>query len=484
MRIRKPAVSGMFYESNPGKLEKEVRRYLDEADVTPVQGNIIALISPHAGYMYSGRTAACGYSILKDKDIRRVFILAPSHCIGFRGASIPDVDVYETPLGKVVLDKKTCADLLKRKHFTSIAQAHSREHSLEVQIPFLQVVLKRDFLLVPIVIGQIQDEDYPQIAGALNEFLKDGDLVVISSDFIHQGPRFGYMPAKKNIRENIEKIDMKAIDLILKKDGPSFIEYVDSTGATICGKCPIGILLYMLPDDAEGFLLKYCTSGDVTGDERETVSYASIAFVSGKGFAGEDEDSALSEKKDFLNREEKKILLDLAKKTIEECVKGRKISGTEDYGKVSGRLKEKSGVFVTLTKKGRLRGCIGYIEPVEPLYKAVMNMAVNASTRDFRFNPVTEDELNDIEIEISVLTPPEKVSGPGEFAPGEHGIIIKKGPNQAVFLPQVAPEQGWDRETTLNHLCVKAGLPAGEWKKSGMEFYVFEAVVFSEEDLK
>ncbi|MCK9554268.1 AmmeMemoRadiSam system protein B [bacterium] len=483
MKVRKSVVSGMFYESDPGKLKKEISRYLAEADVKPVSGNVIALISPHAGYVYSGRAAAFAYKTLEGKNIKRVFVLAPTHCIGFRGASIPDVDAYETPLGIIGLDKKTCASLLKKKSFTSIAQAHSREHSLEVQLPFLQYVLGKDFLIIPLVIGQLQEEDYSRIADALTACLTEGDLVVISSDFIHQGYRFGYMPAKENIQETVKKIDMEAIDLILKKDGPGFISYVGSTGATICGRDPIGILLYMLPEDAKGSLLKYYTSGDITGDETETVSYASIAFVSESGFyggGGSPDTGRDKGNKDFLSDEDKKVLLNLARNTVEECVREQKISGIEDYDKVTGRLKEKSGVFVTLTKNGGLRGCIGYIEPVEPLYKAVMDMAVNACTRDFRFNPVREDELNDIEIEISVLTRPEKISGPEGFIPGEHGVIIKKGWNQAVFLPQVAPEQGWDRETTLKHLCMKAGLSADEWQKQGMEFYIFRAIVFSE----
>ncbi len=487
--MRKAAVAGMFYENNPEILKKQIKEYLKKAAPGKVQGNVIALISPHAGYTFSGQAAAFGYKLLDSKKIKKVIVIAPSHSVGFRGASIPDTDSYETPLGLVKLDRKSCDILLKQKLFSSIARVHSHEHSLEVQLPFLQVVLGSNFKLVPIVVGQLMESDYPVLAGAVSEIISEGDLVVASSDFIHQGPRFGYVPYKTNIKENIKKLDMGAVDLILEKDTAKFIDYVEDTGATICGRCPIGILLEMLPEDAKGMLLTYYTSGDIAGGETETVSYVSLAFSSSKGWLKKPVKKISSEdksedKNEYLMIEEKKFLINLARKTVEQCVKGEKIPGVGLADDLSPVLKKKAGVFVTLRKNGRLRGCIGYIEPVKPLCEAVIDMAVNSATRDTRFSPVSEAELKDIDIEISVLTPPEMVAGPDEFIPGEHGIIIKKGMYQSVFLPQVASEQGWGREDTLSHLCMKAGLPADAWKKPGMDFYIFKGIVFSEEALK
>jgi AmmeMemoRadiSam system protein B len=283
-KVRRAAVAGMFYDSNPQRLTEEIRKYLKNAHPENVEGEIISLISPHAGYVYSGQAAAFGYKLLEKNRLKRAVILAPTHQVGFRGVSIPDVTSYETPLGLVKLDRGACDMLRKETLFSSIPEAHSREHSLEVQLPFLQVCLGDDFTLVPMIVGQLHDRDYSVIAGSLSKIVKRGDVVIVSSDFTHQGPRFGYVPYRTDIRENIKKLDLGAVDLILEKDSGKFIDYIKDTGATICGRCPIGILLELLPTDAEGRLLDYYTSGDITGDERDTVSYVSLVFSSPSGW--------------------------------------------------------------------------------------------------------------------------------------------------------------------------------------------------------
>ncbi|MBW2341142.1 MAG: AmmeMemoRadiSam system protein B [Deltaproteobacteria bacterium] len=283
--MRRAAVAGMFYDSNPGRLTEGIKKYLKNAHPGSVEGDIIALISPHAAHEYSGQAAAFGYKLLDKNKIKRAVILAPTHYVGFRGVSILDVDAYETPLGLVKLDRGTCDMLRKESLFTLVPEAHSREHSLEVQLPFLQVCLGDDFTLVPMIVGQLHNRDHQVIAKSLTKVLKRGDVVIVSSDFTHQGPRFGYVPYKKDIRENIKKLDMGAVDFILEKNSRKFIDYVKDTGATICGRCPIGILLELLPTDANGTLLTYYTSGDITGDERETVSYVSLVFGSPSGWS-------------------------------------------------------------------------------------------------------------------------------------------------------------------------------------------------------
>ena len=287
-KVRRAAVAGMFYDSNPVRLTEEIRKYLRNAHPEKVKGEIVALISPHAGYVYSGQAAAFGYKLLDKNRIKRAVILAPTHQVGFRGVSIPDVTSYETPLGLVKLDRETCGMLWKEALFTSIPDAHSREHALEVQLPFLQVCLGDDFTLVPMIVGQLHNRDYQVIARSLTKVVKRGDVVIVSSDFTHQGPRFGYVPYRTDIRENIKRLDMGAVDLILEKDSGKFIDYVKDTGATICGRCPIGILLELLPTDATGRLLDYYTSGDITGDERDTVSYVSLVFSSPSGWPAKE----------------------------------------------------------------------------------------------------------------------------------------------------------------------------------------------------
>lgn len=284
VKVRKPVVAGMFYDSHPQRLKKNVEEYLQKADPKKPGGEVIALISPHAGYTFSGQAAAFGFKLLEKEAIKRAIILAPTHSVPFHGVSIPRVTHYETPLGPVKLDEQACSKLLQQSTFTTVPEAHSREHSLEVQLPFLQVVLGDDFELVPMVIGQLGDGDYELVAGAIKNILKKGDAVIASSDFTHQGPRFGYVPYRTNIKENIKKLDMNAVDFILEKDRKRFLQYVKDTGATICGKDPIGVLLELLPEDAQGRLLEYYTSGDITGGETDTVSYVSLAFASPNGW--------------------------------------------------------------------------------------------------------------------------------------------------------------------------------------------------------
>jgi AmmeMemoRadiSam system protein B len=284
LKVRRAAVAGMFYESSPRRLEDEITKYLKNANPEPVAGEVIALISPHAGYVYSGQAAAFGFKLLDKDKVNRAIILAPSHWVAFRGVSIPDVSSYETPLGLVDLDRESCDVLLEEELFGSMPEVHSREHALEVQLPFLQVCLGDAFTMVPMVVGQLQEGDYKVIANSLSKVVRKGDVIVVSSDFTHQGPRFGFVPYKTDVKENVKKLDMGAVDYILQKDCGKFVGYVKDTGATICGRCPIGILLELLPNDAKGKLLSYYTSGDVTGDERNTVSYVSLVFSSRSGW--------------------------------------------------------------------------------------------------------------------------------------------------------------------------------------------------------
>ncbi len=282
--VRPPAVAGVFYHENPEGLKFVINRYLRNANPKPVTGRPIALISPHAGYPFSGQAAAYGFKLLDPEEINRVCVVAPSHQMRFRGVSIPPYLAYGTPLGEIPLDREECDGLLETRNlFSSVVRAHEREHSLEVQLPFLQVVLG-DFQLIPMVVGQLSDPDVADIAAALRRILKEKDLVVVSSDFTHQGLRFGYVPYETDVKNRIWELDMGAVDRILQKKRRDFRAYVAETGATICGYEPISILLDMLPKTSRGALLHYYTSGDVLGETSETVSYASIVFEDAHGW--------------------------------------------------------------------------------------------------------------------------------------------------------------------------------------------------------
>jgi AmmeMemoRadiSam system protein B/AmmeMemoRadiSam system protein A len=472
VEVREPAVAGGFYPGTRATLERAVHEYLGEVPREKVKGRIVGLLSPHAGYVYSGKTAAYGYKLLEGKGFKRAVVLAPSHHVGFRGASIPRVDAYRTPLGLVKVDTQTCGELLSEELYSSRTDVHAREHSVEVQLPFLQTVLG-DFELVPIVLGQISGDDCEKIARPLKKLLDGETVFVVSTDFTHYGYRFGYLPFMDNVKENIRKLDFGAIERIEKMDAQGFLSYQKETGATICGRYPICVLLEALPSNVRGKLLHYETSGEMTGDFSNSVSYVSMVFT-----VLEEKEMGKEEENGYLNEKEKRTLLRLARRTIENLMEGKELPGLAGE-EITPRLAEKSGVFVTLHKKGMLRGCIGYIEPIKPLWEAVRDNAVSAAVRDYRFPPLRKGELGDLDIELSVLTPKRRIGSLDEFEIGKHGIILEKSGRSAVFLPQVAPEQGWDVDETLEHLSMKAGLAPDAWKE-GATFYVFEAVVFHE----
>ncbi|MEE8190308.1 MAG: AmmeMemoRadiSam system protein B [Candidatus Scalindua sediminis] len=473
--VREPAVAGRFYAGTEAKLKKQVNNLLNNAFIESLSGKPVALISPHAGYQYSGLVAAYGYNAIKDYDYKRVIVLAPCHYSRYMGASILDVDYYKTPLGLIKLDMGTCNNLINNPPLIgTLKKAHAREHSLETQLPFLQTVLK-DFELVPILIGRLNNEAFDFLADKIKPLIDEDTLIVASTDFTHYGYGYSYVPFKKDIEANIRKLDYGAFERILALDFAGFSRYKSATGITACGFMPVALLLKLLPDDVQGKILRYDTSGNQMGDFNSSVSYASIIFTRGK------KSSEVIDENPGLNDNEQLTLLKIARETLETYIKERKLPDVNN-GKYTftQKLKEKRGVFVTLNKNGSLRGCIGHILPREPLFKAVMKNTINSSTNDTRFTPVSEDELSDLEIDISVLSPIKKITGPEKFIPGKHGIIIRMLGSGAVFLPQVATEQGWNREETLCHLCKKAGLPAYAWKDDDMEFFIFTAEVIYE----
>ena len=475
--VREPAVAGRFYPESEADLSKKVNNYLDKAFIESLPGKPVAIISPHAGYQYSGAVAAYAYKAIKDYKYKRVIVLAPSHYSRYRGASILDVEAYKTPLGLVKLNQGICNNLINNPPFIgTFKNAHKREHSLETQLPFLQTVLGNDFELIPLLISRLSSEEFDFIADKLRHLIDEDTLIVVSSDFTHYGYGYDYVPFKKDVEANIKKLDYGAFERILALDFDGFINYKKATGITACGFMPVALLMKVLPGNVQGKILQYDTSGSILGDFSSSVSYASIVFTRNS------EPPDIIGDNNGLNKDERLTLLKVARDTLESYVKeGKRPDLNSGEYTLSLIMKEKRGVFVTLNKNGNLRGCIGHIQPREQLVKAVMDNAINSSTNDGRFRPVDAGELDEIQIDISVLSPIKKISGVDKFIPGEHGIIIRLGGMSAVFLPQVATEQGWDREDTLSQLCNKAGLPSYAWKDESMEFFVFTAEVFHEE---
>jgi AmmeMemoRadiSam system protein B/AmmeMemoRadiSam system protein A len=475
--VIRSTLPGSWYPADAGTLSKQIEGFFEKAKVEPIN-NVIAFILPHAGYQYSGQTAAFGLKTT-NKQYKRVIVIGPSHYVPMEDVlSVPRATHYETPLGQIPLDVEFINKLLEHPIFQNIPQANEKEHSTQIEVPLLQYAQK-DFKLVPIVAGDCSEETIAKAGDILKSLVDDDTLVIASSDFTHFGPNYGYVPFRENIPEQLKQLDMGAYEYIKALDYKGFLDYRSKTGTTICGFVPISILLSMLERPVEAKLIKYTTSGGLTGDYTNSVSYLSVAFSGRWGPAVTVEPQAGSFE---LTGEDKKQLLVLARKSLVHFLQRRRIPEASELNvTVSNAMKCQRAAFVTLKENSQLRGCIGDIFPRQPLYKSVISNAVNAGVYDRRFPPVTEAECNDITIEISALTPPAPIASSDEIRIGIDGVVLNKNGYSAVFLPQVAPEQGWDVNQMLAQLSLKAGLPADAWKE-GANFLVFQADVFGENE--
>jgi len=466
--IRKAAVAGSWYPGTKSEIMATIDDYFNNTETEAIDGNIKALIVPHAGWSFSGLVAASGFELLEGKNYKTVIVIGPSHRAAFSGASIPNATHYETPLGLIKLSEKRKI-LLKEPNFISYPIAHKEEHCIEIELPFLQKTLG-EFELIPIIIGYNTNyEQLSQIADSIKGIMDESTLIVISSDFTHFGYNYGYIPFTENIEENIKNLDNGAISFIINKDPSGFYDYVTRTGATICGRLAITILLNIFKDsDITVKHIIYDTSGRQLNDFKNSVSYVSLVFYN-----------------QDLSRENKEFLLRLARETLESYVKkGKKPQLNADL--VNDRLLKVQGCFVTLNKNGNLRGCIGHILPQEELYKCVIDNAVNAAAYDKRFSPVKPDELDEIEVEVSVLTVPEELyfESPDDLLnklqPNIDGVVLQYEGRQSTYLPQVW-EQLPNKELFLSSLCQKQGSPADCWQQPYVKVYTYNAFVFHEE---
>ena len=466
-QIKKPVVSGAFYPDSAKILAERIKQFLDWAEIKKSDKDILVLILPHAGYDYSGSVAAYGYKAIKDKPIRTVIIIGPSHFEYFDGISVYPQGVWQTPLGNVPIDKELAEKLIQNYPKISFYEpAFAREHSLEVQVPFLQIVLD-NFEIVPIVTGKLSYENCQILSQALLEVTQDRKdiLIVASTDMSHY-----------RSYDEANRIDNLTIEELKTLNPESLYSKLVTEECELCGAAAvITSLLYARSKGSDGIeILKYANSGDICGDKRRVVGYLSAAIYT---HPGREEKMG---NKDILNEKQKKRLLEIARKTIDEYVTSSK---KLDFKETDSLLLKNMGAFVTIHSQGRLRGCIGNIIGQGPLYLTVRDMAIEAATGDPRFPPVSCDELKDIDIEISVLTEPKKVEDVQEIKMGTHGVIVKRGFANGVFLPQVATETGWTREEFLSNLCShKAGLDPFAWKDKNTQILSFTAQVFGEKD--
>ncbi|MBD3156131.1 MAG: AmmeMemoRadiSam system protein B [Candidatus Aenigmarchaeota archaeon] len=442
--IRPSVVAGQFYPKKKEELEKMINDFLLKAKVRNYP-KVTGLIVPHAGYIYSGPVAAEAFKQI-NQDIKEVIILAPTHHIRFQGASIGKFEYYSTPLGKVELSDKV-ENLLKEEIFVSVPDTHKREHSIEVEIPFLQEVLG-DFKIIPIITGSV---DPKKLADTLMNYVNEGTLIVVSSDLSHY-----------HSYESAVELDRSCINNIINFDFDELEE------REACGKVPILTLMYLADKlDWEGKLVDYRNSGDTAGNNNRVVGYTSIVFY-----------------RPPLKREDQEFLLNLSRKTIDNYLKNGskpKLNRRE----ISQELKKPSGCFVTLFKEGQLRGCVGCIFSEKELYQSIIENTINAAFKDARFPPVTEDEIDDIKIEISILSDPKELSFKdseellSKLTPIKDGVLLENGPRSATYLPQVW-KQLPDKEEFLCRLCMKAGLPPESWKENDTKIKIYRDFAFCE----
>jgi AmmeMemoRadiSam system protein B/AmmeMemoRadiSam system protein A len=463
--------AGSFYPASKAALESQLQDLFRAARAAHPEGKVQSLIVPHAGYDYSGVVAASGYkTIPAETRYENIFFIASSHREQFNGVSIYPAGNYITPLGKVKVNSKIAGDLINgHQQIVYYKKAHDREHSIEVQIPFIQYHLEEVPPIVPIVMGTSSLDMARELASALLPYFTPENLFIISSDFSH------YPSYNDAIR-----VDKITADAILTKDPESFYNAlrknsskgIRNLATPSCGWSSIMTMLYMADhkEDMQLLPVLYQNSGDSNiGDKERVVGYWAIT-----GYRHPSEEVSFR-----LSSEDREILLGISRETLENYIlKGElyQVSRRD----LSPSLKQASGAFVSLYMGGRLRGCIGNFSPDKPLYEVVQEMTIAAATHDRRFAPVESPELPYISIEISVLTPLQQISSIDEFQLERHGIYMTKDGRSGTFLPQVASETGWSKEDFLGHCSRdKAGLGWEGWKEA--DLFVYEAIVFGEE---
>ena len=468
--IRPAVVSGQFYPANAPELRQLVEGFFQQAEDKKRLPHVIGLVAPHAGLIYSGQTAAYAYHQVKGGQYDAVVILAPSHREYINGVAIWAKGAYQTPLGLVPVNEEIAAAIMAAESDIRHQPAvHQQEHSLEVQLPFLQVAFS-NLKIVPLVVQDYSLENCKKIASAIVAGCQHKKVLLVASSDLYHGENYTKcLQMDKNTLANMAAFD------------PETLHKTFSNGESMaCGAGPVIIMQLAARELGANKvkILSRTNSNDVVHERGGyVVGYAALAVYEDMV---DDESERNVEGRMGLSLAEKRQLLDLASRTIAHAVRGEEIP---DFQIVAPILNENRGAFVTIHKKGNLRGCIGYIVAYKPLYQTIIEMAQAAALRDTRFSPVRPEELSDLELEISVLTPLRQIDDVAEIEVGRHGIIIERGYSTGLLLPQVATDYGWDRETFLAQTCRKAGLPPDAWSQKGTRIKIFSADVFSEKEL-
>ena len=448
--FKEPAVAGTFYPAARGELKQTVDRLLAGVTAPPVDGRLLGLIAPHAGYQYSGKVAAQAYARLKGSGVSTVILIGPSHQARLRGAAVFTEGGMRTPLGAIRINERLAASLVNEQaDIAASSLPFAREHSLEVQLPFLQRVLG-EFTIVPVLVGVPTHASFVTLAEKLAAVLRDDPhaIIVASTDLSHYHDGV-----------TAQRMDDRVIGAVTRMAVGDLEQSLNSGEGEMCGGYPVLITLAATKKAGgnNAVLYRHADSGDVTGDKREVVGYAAMGLY-----------------RTPLSGDERSRLLALAKETLTAHVTGGKLPETSGVP----RLMTDGASFVTLTDhRGSLRGCVGTMMPVMPLDRSVITNAVSAASRDPRFPPVKAAELPGLSVEVTVLSPLEPLTDTHAIVIGRHGLYLEKAGVSSVFLPQVPVEFGWDTATYLKELARKAGLPDDGWK--GAKLYSFTADIIN-----
>lgn len=473
---REPAVAGQFYPADKNQLSEMLDGFFSKTKKQDFGGEIIGIISPHAGYVFSAQTAAWVFKQIEGRKTDTVVLVGSSHKYLINGAAVWSGGDFLTPLGKVQIDEDSVKTLIKEAGFIKIDNnVHKPEHSLEVQIPFLQKMLG-NFKILPILIN---DVSYSQkTAEAIAQAVKGKNvLLVASSDMTHYPNKKNAEIIDSDILKKIEGLDVTELE---KNDAKWMSQGIPNLSCTLCGLPAVAAVMYaskLLGCD-KAKTVHYSNSAESKyGDADRVVGYGSAVFV--KSAQSKTQAEQVKQKEFSLTKESQTELLKIARGAIECYLSTGKIPS---FSTKNREILNKGAVFVTLEKKHNLRGCIGTTEARTPLFEAVAQLAIAAAVEDSRFSPVTKDEMDDIKIEISVLSPLQKISSPDEITEGKHGVVVRKGSRSGLFLPQVweHPELA-KKEAFLSELCwQKAGLEPDAWKKGGADMYIFTVFAFKE----
>ncbi len=477
-QVKKADLAGSWYPSGRKELSAMLDSYLKAAAIPDIDGQIVAIISPHAGFVYSGSVAAYGYKALSRHKPGTVIILGISHRKYFDGISVYKNGEFQTPLGSLKVDEDVASAIInKDKRLSFYPEVFKDENSIETQLPFIKHALIGT-QIVPIIFGSSNYEDCKILANALSEIIssRKAIAVIASTDMSHFK---NYQQAKT--------IDAQTIEFIEQFKYTDIYKQGVSREQPCCGYMPVTCVL-MLAEKIGACsveVLKYANSGDTAGNYDRVVGYLSAAIVIKKPEhrnqstekKGKED---LMEDKGMLNENQRQRLLRIARESIAGFLKnGKKITFEED----DPLLNKSLGAFVTLHKNGQLRGCIGNIIGQGPLYKTIAAMAIESAVGDPRFGPLSIAELEEVDIEVSVLSELKRVKDVSQIRIPGHGVLVRKGYRSGVYLPQVATEAGWGKEQFLTSLCgQKAGLSPDAWKQPDTEIYIFTAEVFGEKE--